>query len=87
MQSSNPNDARTIYCGKLGHHLQFAYCRRENSGLPCAKFRRCWQGRFDTETFLTTHYDASEISYLDEAPPAKLSTLIELIQKAQASMD
>jgi len=87
MQSTNPNDAQPIYCGKLGHHLQFAYCRRENNGLPCAKFRRCWQGRLDTETFLTTNYDPSEIFYLDEAPPPKLSTLIQLIQKAQASMD
>jgi len=77
-------DSINGYCRKLGHHLQFNYCRSENNGLPCAKIQSCWLGIMPINEFLKDHYTSEQISYIFEPPQSKVASLIELIQKAQA---
>lgn len=77
-------DSINGYCRKLGHHLQFNYCRGENNGLPCAKIQNCWFEKIPINEFLNNHYDLESISYIFEPPQTKVASIIELIQKAQA---
>ena len=77
-------DDREIRCPKLGHELTFAYCRREGGELPCFRVIRCWEGFFPVESFLRESLspDARE-SFLRQTPPDKLTSLLDLIAKAQ----
>lgn len=77
-------DGEVIYCKKLGHHLKFGYCRIESGGLPCSKINKCWADKLPIKNFLETHFSADDLKKAFAPPPAKITSLIELIQKAQA---
>ena len=47
-----PSDELGIRCPRLGHQINFSYCRSENSGLPCFKTLDCWHHHFDVHGFL-----------------------------------
>jgi hypothetical protein len=76
-------DSGNIYCRKLGHNLTFAYCRREFEEKPCARIKACWRGLLPLDDWLKDHFKQEEIDYIDAIPAPKLSTLIELIEKAK----
>ncbi len=76
-------DNEDLYCRKLGHHLKFEYCRKEHDGLPCPKIRDCWFEKLDIDGYLTQNFKPEEIAYIFEPPKPKISSLFELIQKAQ----
>ena len=76
-------DSEEVYCRKLGHHLTFQYCRTVNRQLPCHKIADCWFEQLPIREFLEQHYTAEEIEQILTPPQDKMSSLIELIQKAQ----
>lgn len=76
-------DGKEIYCRKLGHHLQFKYCRQEQQQLPCSALKRCWQYKIPLEEFLACSFATDEIAYLDEPQVSKVSTILDVIQKVQ----
>ncbi|MBN2351204.1 MAG: hypothetical protein JXD23_01450 [Spirochaetales bacterium] len=78
-------DGREIRCRRLGHDLTFAYCRAEREGRPCPRIMECWRAVLPVEDWLAACFAPDEISYLGEAPPSKISSLIELIEKARAA--
>jgi hypothetical protein len=78
-------DNEEIYCRKLGHHLQFNYCRQEQQQSPCAAVIRCWQSRIPVDDFLSSSFSPDEIAYLDEPPVSKVESLMDIILKAQKS--
>ena len=78
-------DKEELYCRKLGHHLTFDYCRKEHNGLPCPKIRDCWFEKMDIDDFLSKNYEAKDIAYLFEPPKPKITSLFEIIQKAQSA--
>lgn len=82
--SINVYDGEAIYCRKLGHHLKFDYCRRELGELPCSKVAKCWSDKLPVSEFLETHFSAEELQKVFAPPTPKVTSLIELIQKAQA---
>ncbi len=64
MSSTNPDSNNTlpkdppgkevnIRCPRLGHQINFPYCRSENNGLPCFKTLDCWFNHFDVHAYLT----------------------------------
>jgi hypothetical protein len=77
------HDDKKIYCRKLGHHLTFQYCRRENKGLPCKKIIDCWFEKFNIQSYLQEYYKESELKHIFEAPRPKMTTLLDLIKQAQ----
>ncbi|MBN1406207.1 MAG: hypothetical protein JW956_00375 [Calditrichaceae bacterium] len=77
-------DAETIYCRKLGHHLKFDYCRREFNELPCSRIIKCWAERIPIHNFLSSHFSDKDLEKIFAPPVPKMTSLIELIQKAQA---
>jgi hypothetical protein len=76
-------DDERIYCRRLGHWLTFNYCRQENKNLPCSKILDCWFERLEIKEFLRENYKQEEISYLFEPPASKVSSIIELIERAK----
>jgi hypothetical protein len=76
-------DNENIYCRKLGHYLQFGYCRQEKNNLPCSKIFDCWYQRISVQEFLTENYNYEEVSYLAAPPEPKISSLLSLIERAQ----
>ena len=83
--SSEPTyEEREIRCPKLGGPINFGYCRQENSGLPCSKALNCWSPYFDAETlFRKALTDAQFEDCFFKAPQTKMTTLLELIERAK----
>ena len=71
------------YCRRLGHDVDFSYCRIAGKGIPCFKIFDCWYERFDIQAFMESHYTPDEIKTLLAPPQDKVSTLYELIEKAK----
>ncbi len=73
-----------IRCPKLGHEVEFDYCRRENNGLPCSRAIMCWSGHFDVESFFRKELSPDEWNKIFESPSKpKIVSLLELIEQAK----
>ncbi len=83
MIDSQDNDAS--YCRILGHQVPFKYCRTMNEQFPCSKIKDCWFERMDIEHFIADNYTESEIERIFSPPPQKITTIIDLINKARGN--
>jgi len=84
--SSNMNeslDDNRSYCRMLGHYVPFRYCRTVNETLPCRKIKDCWFERMDIENFIGENYTDVEIERIFTVPSQKITTLVDLINKAR----
>ncbi|MBN1126682.1 MAG: hypothetical protein JXA82_16885 [Sedimentisphaerales bacterium] len=81
--SIDQHDDKTIYCRMLGHEVPFSYCRQGASGQPCRKIIDCWFQTIDIKTFMQTHFTEQQIQAILAPPKPKMTSLIELIQKAR----
>ncbi|HET6428117.1 MAG TPA: hypothetical protein VFJ30_06900 [Phycisphaerae bacterium] len=79
------NDHRRRRCPMLGHDLTFAYCRAPAKQLPCRKILDCWFETFDVRAFLGEHFTDEQIRQALAPPVDKMTTLIDLIQRARES--
>lgn len=78
-------DHLEIRCPRLGHELNFSYCRREAGALPCHRTIKCWQAFFPVEAYLRENMSVDEWErFSRQIPPDKMTTLIDLIDKAKA---
>jgi len=82
----NKFDTQRGYCRRLGHDVDFSYCRIGNQGIPCFKIFDCWYERFDIQAFMKSNYSAEEIKKILIPPQDKVSTLYDLIEKAKKSV-
>jgi hypothetical protein len=71
------------YCRKLGHYLTFQYCHSERGGLPCPKIRDCWFERLPIEKYLEENFNSEQIQDLQNSPPPKMLSLVEMIERAK----
>ena len=72
------------YCRKLGHHLNFKYCRGENNGQACTKILDCWFEIFDVQKFMNENFPGNGIPETSGSSRPKTLTILELIQEAQS---
>ncbi|NOX34169.1 MAG: hypothetical protein GXP56_10610 [Deltaproteobacteria bacterium] len=79
-----PENEFSIRCPRLGHQINFDYCRSENNGLPCFKTLDCWYNYFDVHTYLTRELTKEEFkkAFLNKGKPKVLS-LFDLIEQAK----
>lgn len=83
-KNSPPEDTFEIRCPRLGHQIHFAYCRKENFGLPCFKALQCWHPYFNVEEYLRRELSADQWREAFEKPGKhKVLSLVELIEQAQ----
>lgn len=84
LRTDPPKDEFTIRCARLGHQINFPYCRDENSGLPCFKTLDCWYNHFNVHAYLKdrlTEEDFEKV-FLNTGKPKVLS-LLDLIEQAK----
>jgi hypothetical protein len=83
----NAYDHLEIRCPRLGHELNFSYCRREAGDLPCHRTIQCWQAFFPVEAYLRENMSAAEEErFFRQIPGNKMTTLIDLIEQAKARL-
>ena len=73
-----------IRCPRLGHQINFSYCRSENNGFPCFKTLDCWYNHFDVHTYFTDKLTTEDFekTFLNKGKP-KISSLFDLIEQAK----
>jgi hypothetical protein len=76
-----------LRCPRLGHEVTFGYCRQETRGTPCRLILNCWWEQFDVRSFLQANLPAEDMAQVERAgdspPPAKVLSLVEMIQQAK----
>jgi len=79
-----PKKDFSIRCPRLGHQINFSYCRSENSGLPCFKTLDCWFPHFNVHAYLKDKLaeDDFKKAFLNTGKP-KVFSLMELIEQAK----
>lgn len=77
------HDDREQRCRMLGHPVPFRYCRQLPDGKPCRLIVDCWQGHFDVASWLEGCYTAEEIETILAPPTPKLTSIVELIERAK----
>ncbi|WP_457551000.1 hypothetical protein [Desulfobacula sp.] len=84
LSTDPPKDEVCIRCPRLGHQINFQYCRSENSGLPCFKTLDCWYPLFDVQAHLKDKLNKEEFqkAFLNKGKP-KVSSLFDLIEQAK----
>jgi hypothetical protein len=86
-ENSPPGEDYKIRCPKLGHQIQFSYCRFEQVNFPCSKILDCWYEHFNVEDHLTEVLtpEAKEKLFNPIQKP-KLLSLVELIEQAKKTV-
>ena len=79
-----------LRCRRLGHEVAFGYCRQETRGQPCRLILDCWWERFDVRGFLQAHLTEGAMAQVESTgaapPPAKVLSLVDLIQRAKEGL-
>jgi hypothetical protein len=83
MATIQDNDHRTRRCPRLGHDLQFSYCRKPGSDIPCSRIYDCWWETFDIKAFMNEHYGAETLAKVTQPQQHRVTSLFEMIQQAQ----
>ena len=76
-----------LRCCRLGHEVNFGYCRQESRGKPCRLILDCWWERFDVRAFLQAHLSEEQMSDVERAgtspPPAKVLSLLDMVKQVK----
>ena len=77
-------DDLQVRCPKLGGEVTFAYCRQEAGDLPCSRVVVCWYLYFPVESHLEKILTKDQQErFFNQKPKDKITTLVELIEKAK----
>lgn len=80
-------DGLEMRCPRLGGAISFQYCRTcGDENLPCWKIADCWWETFDVMSWLRESLPEDQIQQIlekKEQPQPKVSTLLDLIEKAR----
>jgi hypothetical protein len=67
----------------LGHDLPFSYCRQPGRDVPCGRIYDCWWEKLDIAAFMEANYAPEIIAAVLQPKPAKVLSLLEIIEKAR----
>ena len=76
-------DSNKIYCRKLGHFIEFSYCRACNNQLPCNLIADCWFEQIPVEQYLKENFTKKELEHVFHPPKSKMYCILDLIEKAK----
>lgn len=83
----NRFDEKRIYCRKLGHHLDFSYCRTVNNKLPCSRILDCWFTVIPVQEWLDEQYSAEEKSRIFKPSAPKISSILDIVAKVKSQAE
>ena len=79
-----PDESFNIRCPRLGHQINFPYCRHENNGLPCFKTLDCWYNTFDVYSYLKDKLGQEDFKKVFQTKgKPKILSLLDLIEQAK----
>ena len=83
-----PENDFFIRCPRLGHQINFSYCKKENLKLPCFKTLDCWYNYFDVHAFFKKRLSPKdfETTFITQGQ-SKVFSLMDLIEKAKKHQD
>ncbi|MFH2061171.1 MAG: hypothetical protein ABIJ59_20080 [Pseudomonadota bacterium] len=88
LPSDLPDKSVNIRCPRLGHQIEFSYCRSENSGLPCFKTLDCWHHYFDVHTYFKKKLTQEDFNTaFTKTSRPKIFSLLDLIEQAKKSQE
>ncbi len=78
-------DSLVKRCPRLGGPISFKYCMGAgDNGAPCFKIMDCWWEDFDIRAYLKENLPQGAYERLLKAkPPAKVASIVELIEQAK----
>lgn len=76
-------DSQKGYCRKLGHHLEFSYCRQVRDGLPCSLVLDCWFEKFGVQEFINREYSEEERKIIFSPPKPKLAGILDIVRRVK----
>ncbi|HRZ25974.1 MAG TPA: hypothetical protein P5346_03630 [Spirochaetota bacterium] len=79
----NQFDEIEIYCRRLGHYVTFKYCRSMDGGNPCRGVFDCAFEKIPVREYMAEHYSDEEIAAILSPPASKISSIIDLIERAK----
>ena len=83
-EKTPPAEDYMIRCARLGHQINFSYCRSENMGVPCFKTLDCWYEHFPVQEYLRIELTPEEWEMIFDRPPKpKILSLVEMIEQAK----
>jgi hypothetical protein len=74
-------DDKRCYCRKLGHFVDFGYCRQLAGGSPCRKIMDCWFETIPVQQFIGAHYGEEEIGRILAPAPQKVASILEIVNR------
>lgn len=85
MPAGDDKDVLERRCPRLGGPVSFKYCRTSGEdGRPCFKTIDCWWETFDVHSHLKLSMtEAAFRAFTTAKPPDKITSLVELIEKAK----
>ncbi len=85
LPSKPPSKNFAIRCPRLGHQINFEYCRKENNGIPCFKTLDCWYSYFNVHKFLEDKLPEKDFEKaFENSVQPKVLSLLDLIEQAKA---
>jgi hypothetical protein len=79
-------DHLEVRCPRLGGEVMFQYCKEEGGDLPCPRILSCWSSFFPVEAYLRDQISSENWDrFTGQVPKDKVSTLLELIERAKRS--
>ena len=83
MHAEKMQDEELIRCRKLGHNLNFSYCRKEELGQPCRSILDCWFSRINILEYLNNQFGITFLrEFLEKTKKDKMSSIIEIVERA-----
>jgi len=79
-----PKATFNIRCPRLGHQINFDYCRIENNGIPCFRALGCWYSHFNVHDYFKDKLTDENFrkTFLNKGKP-KVFSLLNLIEQAK----
>lgn len=78
-------DFRERRCPRLGHGVNFEYCRTQEGARVCPRILNCWWETFDVRGFLQENLSHEQYMTLETPREggSKMDSLLDLIEKAK----
>jgi hypothetical protein len=76
-------DDRQQHCPRLGHFLNFGYCRTCQNQLPCFKIMDCWYMQIPIQEYLEKNFSAEQIQIILAPPKPKMISILEIVESVR----
>lgn len=79
-------DHLEVYCPQLGMMMNFQYCRRAQSPLPCRNLIGCWEKRIPVDSFLAENFSRPDLeAAFGGLPKTRLERIFDCLMQIKGT--